>query len=139
MSEMSPGMRQPLGAYLVMVAFVLTWPLHIGAATFLLAEKVGEYFEPHKDHILFWFATLPLAGLLTVLLIVGVFMHRRVAFYGSAFAFWGGLRTLSRFAIHDAYDGLFEFGIALLLLLSALYLIWRARQLRTFSHEKRIV
>jgi hypothetical protein len=129
-------MRHPLGLYLVTVAFVLTWPLHIGAATFALAEMVGEYFAPHKDHVLFWFASLPIGGLLTLLLIIGVFMRQRVAFYVSAFVLLGGLWTLSRFAVRDAYDWLIEIALALLLVLSALYLIWRSRHLRIFSHEK---
>jgi hypothetical protein len=131
-------MRQPLGLYLVTLALLLTWPLHIGAVTFILAEFVGEHYEPHKDHVLYWFAGLAVGGLLTLLLVVGIFMHRRFAFYFSAFVFLGGLWTLSRFPIRESYDWLLGIALALLLVLSAFYLLWRSRHLKTISYEKAV-
>jgi hypothetical protein len=130
-------MRNPLGIYLVVVVFLLTWPLHMGAACFVTAESIGEYFEPHKDHLLFWLGSLPVGGLVTLLLVVNIFIHRRFAFYVSSFVFLGGLLTLSRFHIRDAYDWVFEIALAILLLVSAFYLIWRVRYLRVISNEKR--
>lgn len=128
-------MRHPLGLYFVTAAFLLTWPLHIGAATFVLAEMVGEYFSPHEDHLLFWFASLPIGGLLTLLLIIGVFSRRRVAFYISAIVLLGGLWTLRRFSVYLAADWLIVHALRLLLVLSALYFLWRSRHLTMFSHE----
>jgi hypothetical protein len=126
-------MRHPLGIYLVTVIFLLTWPLHIGAACFLAAESIGEYFEPHKDHLLFWFGSLPIAGLITLLLVIGIFMRRCFAFYVSAWVFLGGLWTLSQFHIHDAYDWIFKIALAVLLVLSAFYLLWRGKHLIVIS------
>ena len=133
-------MKRPLALYLVAAAFLLTWPVHIGAATFMFSHVVGEFFAPNKDHILFWFATLQVGLLVTFLLIVGMFMNRRFAYYLTAMVLFGGLWTLSRYSVRDSYDRVFEIvfkvAVAMLLVLSASYLLWRARYLTIYSHKK---
>ena len=131
-------MRPRLGIYFVVVAFVLTWPLHLGAASFVLTELVGELFAPHKDHLLLWFLFGAIGGALMILLIVGVLMRKRLALYLAALVLFGGIWTLSTFPLKSAYDWVFEIALAALLLLSGFYLCWAARHTRRISNEHRV-
>ena len=131
-------MRPRLGIYFVVVAFVLTWPLHLGAASYVLTELVGKLFAPHKDHLLLWPLFVTAGGALMILLIVGIFMRKRLALYLSALVLFGGILTLGTFPLKSAYDCVFEIALAALLLLSGFYLCWVARHTRWISNEHRV-
>ena len=130
-------MRQRAGIYLTMTAMALSWPLHIGQGCYAAGELIGDYFAPHKDHVLFWIPMCAAGGFFMMVLITGVFCHYRWAMYLSALVFLTGLWPLATFCPHPSrdwrfhiYDWLLWVGLAGLFLLSAWYLLWVAR------HEK---
>src|SRR5689334_8321300 len=101
-------MKQRLGIWLTVVAMGLTWPLHIGAASFALTELIGDFFAPHQDHLLLWF---PIAGaglVFMMFLIVGVFLRYRWAMYLSALVFLGGVATVASFLPRPSIDWTFH-------------------------------
>ena len=120
-------MRQRLGIYFAVTALVLTWPLHIGAASYLLTVLVGECFAPHQDHLLLWFPFAAAGGGLMILLVAGILLHRQWALYASALVSLSGLYALCGFSLRSAYDWVFETALALLFLVTAFYLWWTAR------------
>jgi hypothetical protein len=128
-------MKRQFGIYLAVVALLLTWPLHIGAASFVLAEFIGELFSPKSDHVLSWFAIAGVGGVLTITLATGIVLRRRGALYVSAVALIGGLWALWRFSQHSSYDWAFQIALTMLLVVSALYLWWTARHTRSISDE----
>jgi len=127
-------MRQRIGTYFVVAALLLTWPLHIGALSYLLAELVGDFFAPHEDHILFWFPIAAAGGAFAILLAAGILLRRGWASYVSAIVLLGGLASVSRcfprpsrdWTLH-IYDWILCIGLAALCVLSAAYLLWLAR------------
>lgn len=135
-------MKQRLGIYFTVVAMVLTWPLHIGFASFVLTESIGEFFAPGKDHILLW-APICAAGVgFLVFLIVGMLARHRRDLYLSAFVFLSGLWALARFFPHPTADWTIHIyawilciGLGVLLILSASYLLWLARQTKSAPNQ----
>src|SRR5690606_9691932 len=83
--------RNRIGTYLVVAALILTWPLHIGAFSYLVTELVGDFIAPHEDHVLFWFPIAAGGGVLVIALAAGIFMRYRWALYASAVVLLGGL------------------------------------------------
>jgi hypothetical protein len=133
-------MKQRIGIYFVIAAFVLTWPFHVGAASFLLAEAIGNFFAPHQDHILFWLPIAAIGGIFTILLIINLLRKRKMALYTTAVLFLAGVGTLSIFFPHPSIDWTFHIydwilcvGLAVLFILSAIYLFWIAVGQKLFS------
>ena len=132
-------MKQPLGIYLVSLALLLTWPLHIGAGAFVLAEFVGNWVAPNQDLVLLLFG-LPaflFGGVFAIALITGIFCRYRWALYGAALLFLAGLGTVFHYSprpsldwMFHIYDWLLCIALTLLSLISALYLCWIARHRR---------
>lgn len=127
-------MKQPLGIYLVSLALLLTWPLHIGAAAFVFAKFVGNWVAPNQDHILFWFPAFLLGGVLTITLVTGIFCRYRWALYSAVTLFLAGLCSVFHYSprpsldwMFHIYDWLLCIALTLLSLISALYLYWIAR------------
>jgi hypothetical protein len=135
-------MKQRLGIIFTLIAMVLTWPLHIGAASFVLAESIGEFIAPGKDYVLLW---LPICGAgigFLVFLIVGLLARRRRDLYLSAFVFLSGLWIVARSFPHPSadwtihiYDWILCIGLGVLLILSASYLIWLARHTTSIPNQ----
>jgi hypothetical protein len=126
--------RNRIGTYLVVAALILTWPLHIGAFSYLVTELVGDFIAPHEDHVLFWFPIAAGGGVLVIALAAGIFMRYRWALYASAVVLLGGLVTVGRFFPRPSrdwtlhlYDWILCIGLAALCVMSAAYLLWLAR------------
>jgi hypothetical protein len=139
-----PRVKQRVGIYLVVISMVLTWPLHIGAASFVLAEWIGNLFAPNQDQFLIWFPTAAAGGVFMIVLAIGMFVHRRLALYGSALVFLGGVWTVNRLLPNPAidwslhiHDWAMGVGLIMLFIFSASYLCWLAHSTRPRSNGQK--
>jgi hypothetical protein len=103
--------RKRIGTYFVVAALVVTWPLHIGAFSYLVTELVGDLIAPHEDHVLFCFPIAAAGGVFLIALAAGIFMRYRWALYASAVVLLGGLFTVSGFFRLHPVIGRFTFMI----------------------------
>lgn len=129
------AMTRRFAICLVAVAMILTWPLHIGAAAFMVTEWVGNLYAPNGDHVLLWFPVAGAGVAFTVLLIAGIYHYHRPALIASSIAFLGALWTLARLPHRTRLECNVSVVLALLLVGCAIYLWWISEHIKPVSRS----
>jgi hypothetical protein len=132
-------MIQKYGVYFTAVVLILTWPVHIGFASIVLCERVGDYFFPQQDHVLLWFPIAGVGGIILVVLAIGMIVRHQLALYASALVFFGGFLTLTVLSINSLgkdtwIERIVGLALALLFILCANYLWTIARNKKQVSN-----